>query len=102
MTFSVLLLLLEYVKLDNSFCCQVLAEVCMFLSFLFSLFFQCLRVCIFVAIIEKKLGSEIYKNTFITTIKILSEQVKIASQPAITCSKLTIGTLQQGVKYVQS
>ena len=74
----------------------------MFLSFLFSLFFQCLRVCIFVAIIEKKLGSEIYKNTFITIIKILSEQVKIASQPAITCSKLTIGTLQQDVKYVQS
>ena len=24
------------------------------------------------------------------------------SQPAITCSKLTIGTLEQGVKYVQS
>ena len=25
-----------------------------------------------------------------------------ASQPAITCSKLTIETLEQGVKYVQS
>ena len=24
------------------------------------------------------------------------------SHPAITCSKLTIGTLEQGVKYVQS
>ena len=24
------------------------------------------------------------------------------SQPAITCSKLTIETLEQGVKYVQS
>ena len=24
------------------------------------------------------------------------------SQPAITCSKLAIGTLEQGVKYVQS
>ena len=24
------------------------------------------------------------------------------SQPTITCSKLTIGTLEQGVKYVQS
>ena len=23
-------------------------------------------------------------------------------QPAITCSKLTIGTLEEGVKYVQS
>ena len=25
-----------------------------------------------------------------------------SSQPAITCSKLTIETLEQGVKYVQS
>ena len=25
----------------------------------------------------------------------------IGSQPAITCSKLTIETLEQGVKYVQ-
>ena len=24
------------------------------------------------------------------------------TQPAFTCSKLTIGTLEQGVKYVQS
>ena len=28
--------------------------------------------------------------------------VAIISQPAITCSKLTIETLKQGVKYVQS
>ena len=26
----------------------------------------------------------------------------IISQPAVTCSKLTIETLEQGVKYVQS
>ena len=26
----------------------------------------------------------------------------VASQPAFTCSKLTIETLEQGVKYVQS
>ena len=26
----------------------------------------------------------------------------VASQPAITCSKLTIEALEQGVKYVQS
>ena len=26
----------------------------------------------------------------------------VHSQPAITCSKLTIETLEQGVKYVQS
>ena len=28
--------------------------------------------------------------------------IKQDSQPAITCSKLTIETLEQGVKYVQS
>ena len=27
---------------------------------------------------------------------------KVHTQPAITCSKLTIETLEQGVKYVQS
>ena len=27
---------------------------------------------------------------------------KLLIQPAITCSKLTIETLEQGVKYVQS
>ena len=27
---------------------------------------------------------------------------KRATQPAITCSKLTKGTLEQGMKYVQS
>ena len=30
------------------------------------------------------------------------EREVLASQPAITCSKLAIETLQQGVKYVQS
>ena len=28
--------------------------------------------------------------------------VKVNTQPAITCSKLTIETLEQSVKYVQS
>ena len=31
-----------------------------------------------------------------------SKKTKVTSQPAITCSKLTIETLEQGVKYVQS
>ena len=38
-------------------------------------------------------------------IKALLDDAKILltqSQPAITCSKLTIETLEQGVKYVQS
>ena len=30
------------------------------------------------------------------------DHVLYYSQPAITCSKLTIETLEQGVKYVQS
>ena len=29
-------------------------------------------------------------------------ELRSASQPAITCSKLTISTLEQGVKYGQS
>ena len=29
-------------------------------------------------------------------------QILVITQPAITCSKLTIETLEQGVKYVQS
>ena len=30
------------------------------------------------------------------------ENTTLQTQPAITCSKLTIETLEQGVKYVQS
>ena len=29
-------------------------------------------------------------------------KINVRTQPAITCSKLTIETLEQGVKYVQS
>ena len=32
----------------------------------------------------------------------LKETVSVLTQPASTCSKLTIETLEQGVKYVQS
>ena len=31
-----------------------------------------------------------------------SEKLTFHNQPAVTCSKLTIETLEQGVKYVQS
>ena len=37
--------------------------------------------------------------------KMLTEKIlaaDVTSQPAITCSKLTIEILEQGVKYVQS
>ena len=34
--------------------------------------------------------------------KMLNVLYKIATQLAITCSKLTIDTLEQGKKYVQS
>ena len=43
------------------------------------------------------ISSKVYSNFFST----LSSKMQ-ASQPAITCSKLTIETLEQGVKYVQS
>ena len=32
----------------------------------------------------------------------LNKFKRLISQPAFTCSKLTIETLEQGVKYVQS
>ena len=45
-------------------------------------------------------------NTQVTTSIIyfqsFSAKVSIGSQPAFTCSNLTIETLEQGVKYVQS
>ena len=34
--------------------------------------------------------------------KTVSQKYQVSTQPAITCSKLTIETLEQGVKYVQS
>ena len=34
--------------------------------------------------------------------KLLERQLYMLTQPAITCSKLTIETLEQCVKYVQS
>ena len=34
--------------------------------------------------------------------KLLKANKKILNQPAFTCSKLTIETLEQDVKYVQS
>ena len=33
---------------------------------------------------------------------IIKNTKKLQTQPAFTCSKLTIETLEQGVKYVQS
>ena len=32
----------------------------------------------------------------------LNEQIKAVTQPTFTCSKLTIETLKQGVKHIQS
>ena len=43
------------------------------------------------------------KNSFVTVACYTSNYfVFISSQPAITCSKLTMETVEQGVKYVQS
>ena len=38
----------------------------------------------------------------ITENEAVYEKLMSTTQPAITCSKLTIETLEQGVKYVQS
>ena len=34
--------------------------------------------------------------------KIASQEITVGTQPTFTCSKLTMKTLEQGVKYVQS
>ena len=41
-------------------------------------------------------------ETFFLQIKKFINYTSRTTQPAITCSKLTIETLEQGVKYVQS
>ena len=55
---------------------------------------------------KKSLKEEIHEGTFYVTYysdnEIYYFQVQLETQPAITCSKLTIETLEQGVKYVQS
>ena len=43
-----------------------------------------------------------YSYTALTVIFIFSAKIDKTTQPAVTCSKLTIETLEQGVKYVQS
>ena len=43
-----------------------------------------------------------WKTNFILMIKFASSGILEVTQPAITCSKSTIETLEQGVKYVQS
>ena len=44
----------------------------------------------------------LYRAKHLFDIDFLKALFFIYSQPAITCSKLTIETLEQGVKYVQS
>ena len=44
----------------------------------------------------------VYKQQLSNIWSSVHEKVKQQSQPAITCSKLKIETLEQDVKYVQS
>ena len=52
------------------------------------------------------LDGDISKNylleVFVTSRKPGFKDFEECTQPAITCSKLTVETLEQGVKYVQS
>ena len=50
---------------------------------------------------EGKIGKHLVKHAKIRVFCYLYFPI-YGSQPAITCSKLTIETLEQGVKYVQS
>ena len=49
---------------------------------------------------DTTLGTTVLENIVITNGKKHSHN-KVSSQSAIACSKLTIETLEQGVKYVQ-
>ena len=44
----------------------------------------------------------IKKRAFSNTCFTFKQMLHMALQPAIRCSKLTVETLEQGVKYVQS
>ena len=48
------------------------------------------------------LSKKILYQYFFVSILSLHSTKALLTQPVITCSKLTIGTLEQGVKYVQS
>ena len=50
---------------------------------------------------EKELGSIFFQSTLQCLHKILYSE-NMRAQLAITCSKLTVETLEQGVKYIQS
>ena len=57
------------------------------------------------SIINQMLWILIFQNTGTFGFKgvaLKSLSMQIFSQPAFTCSKLTIETLEQGVKYIQS
>ena len=45
---------------------------------------------------------KIYDYLYLNNCYVLPWIYSYATQPAITCSKLTIETIEQGVKYVQS
>ena len=49
-----------------------------------------------------QMSSTIIILTSRATLLLLTSNKSGVTQPAVTCSKLTIETLEQGVKYVQS
>ena len=51
---------------------------------------------------KQKLNFEIFLSENIRKGALNNKPKVVLSQPAITCSKLTMETLEQGVKYVQS
>ena len=55
-----------------------------------------MEIFIFCAVLEQ------YFSTAVTVLLVPTAIANSRTQPAITCSKLTIETLEQGVKYVQS
>ena len=54
------------------------------------------------SILDTRLSSEWFSAESVLCSMAVLCTWKLAAQPAYTCSKLTIETLEQGVKYVQS
>ena len=54
------------------------------------------------SILDTRLSSEWFSAESVLFSMAVLGTWKLAAQPAYTCSKLTIETLEQGVKYVQS
>ena len=75
--------------------------VCMRMS-VYTCIYICMCVYMYILAVCTYMYIYIYIYIYYLTFCQLSKNMTSSAQPAFTCSKLTIETLEQGVKYVQS